>query len=135
MRRRLFARLSLQLSVLLYAGIALCMPIVATADITVTDDRGRQIALSARPERIIALAPFVAELLFAAGAGQKIIGVARYTDFPPEAASLPQIGDASRIDVETREHHGEFGTETHGNTSDSSVANSIAPQTHTAWSG
>ncbi len=74
--------------------------IINAAQLTATDDRGTQIALPDRPARIVALAPSVTELLFAAGAGEKIVGVARYSDFPAAAARIAQVGDASRIDLE-----------------------------------
>lgn len=54
----------------------------------------------AAPARVIALAPHLAELVFAAGAGDRLAGVTAYTDYPPEAVALPQIGDAFRVDME-----------------------------------
>jgi len=50
--------------------------------------------------RIATLSPHLAELVYEAGAGAKLVGVAEYSDFPPEVASLPRIGDAFRIDEE-----------------------------------
>ena len=50
--------------------------------------------------RIVTLAPNLAELVFAAGAGDKLVGVSAYSDYPPEAASLPLIGDAFTVDQE-----------------------------------
>ncbi len=70
------------------------------AAIAVTDDRGKPVMLSAPAQRIIALAPFVTELAYAAGAGDKLVGVARFSDYPQAAKNIPQIGDASRIDLE-----------------------------------
>ncbi|MBI1964810.1 MAG: cobalamin-binding protein [Betaproteobacteria bacterium] len=72
----------------------------AAQPITVTDDRGKAVALAAPAQRIVTLAPSLAELAFAAGAGEKLVGVARYTDFPPAARGIPQIGDAARVDFE-----------------------------------
>ena len=43
-------------------------------------------------ERIISLAPSLTELLFAAGAGSKMVGVVDYSDYPPQAKTLPIIG-------------------------------------------
>lgn len=70
------------------------------AAIAVTDDRSKPVMLSAPAQRIIALAPFVTELAYAAGAGDKLVGVARFSDYPQAAKNIPQIGDASRIDLE-----------------------------------
>lgn len=50
--------------------------------------------------RIVTLAPHLAELVFAAGAGEGLVGVSAYTDYPPEAAALPQVGDAFGVDQE-----------------------------------
>ena len=58
----------------------------------VTDDTGGEIELTTPPQRIITLAPELAELLFAFGCGQKIVGVSQFTNYPPEAAKLPIIG-------------------------------------------
>ncbi|MGH7934782.1 MAG: ABC transporter substrate-binding protein [Candidatus Binataceae bacterium] len=44
------------------------------------------------PPRIVSLAPSVTETLFALGAGKEVIGVSRYTDYPPQAAKLPEVG-------------------------------------------
>ncbi|WP_405231626.1 cobalamin-binding protein [Lentisalinibacter salinarum] len=52
------------------------------------------------PARVVTLAPHLAELVFAAGAGERLAGVTAYTDYPPAAASLPRIGDAFRVDME-----------------------------------
>jgi iron complex transport system substrate-binding protein len=50
--------------------------------------------------RIITLAPHLTELVFAAGAGDRLVGVVEYSDYPPEARVLPRIGDAFRFDYE-----------------------------------
>jgi iron complex transport system substrate-binding protein len=51
-------------------------------------------------QRIISLSPHLAELVFAVGAGDRLIGVSAYTDFPEAAASLPVVGDAFMLDLE-----------------------------------
>ncbi|HUO45100.1 MAG TPA: cobalamin-binding protein [Burkholderiales bacterium] len=70
------------------------------AAVAVNDDRGRRIALDAPAQRIVTLAPALTELVYAAGAGDRLIAVARFSDYPPTATALQQIGDASRIDIE-----------------------------------
>ena len=70
------------------------------AAITGTDDRGKTVTLPAPAQRIVALAPSITELAFAAGAGNRLVGVARYSDYPAAAKGIPQVGDASRIDLE-----------------------------------
>jgi ABC-type hemin transport system substrate-binding protein len=44
--------------------------------------------------RFISLAPHLTEIMFAAGAGKSLIGVVRYSDYPPAATQIPLIGDA-----------------------------------------
>ncbi|HEX9685392.1 MAG TPA: cobalamin-binding protein [Burkholderiales bacterium] len=68
--------------------------------VSVVDDRGRKITLAAPAQRVVALAPSLAELAFAAGAGGQLVGVARFSDFPPAAREIPQVGDAARVDYE-----------------------------------
>ena len=46
------------------------------------------------------LAPHLTELVFAAGAGHRLIATVDYSDFPEAASGLPRIGDAFRLDIE-----------------------------------
>lgn len=50
--------------------------------------------------RIVTLSPHLAELVFAIGAGDLVVGVSAFTDYPEEAAQLPVIGDAFNVDHE-----------------------------------
>jgi iron complex transport system substrate-binding protein len=50
--------------------------------------------------RVISLAPHLTELAFAAGGGERLVGVVDWSDYPPEASKLPSIGDAFRFDLE-----------------------------------
>lgn len=50
--------------------------------------------------RIVALAPNLAELVFSAGAGDMLVGVSAYSDYPPAVEALPLVGDAFTIDQE-----------------------------------
>ena len=73
---------------------------VPAASARLQDDRGVAVAVPSKPSRIIALAPSLAEIAYAAGAGPQLIAGVRFTDYPEAAARLPQVGDASRLDVE-----------------------------------
>jgi iron complex transport system substrate-binding protein len=79
-----------------------CLPIPAAGaqPVAVTDDRGREVKLARPAQRIVTLAPSLTELAFAAGAGGRLVGVARYSDTPREARAIPQVGDAVRVDFE-----------------------------------
>ena len=86
-----------------YALIILLWVSAAQADDTVislTQADGTVLILPAPAERIITLAPNLAELVFAAGAGDKLQAVVEYSKFPPKVQRLPRVGDAFRIDLE-----------------------------------
>lgn len=68
--------------------------------IEVVDDAGRSVRLSAPAQRIVSLAPHITELLFAAGAGDRVVGVSQFSDHPPEVAALPQVGGGAGLDLE-----------------------------------
>ena len=72
----------------------------AHAAITVRDDDGNAVTLARPAQRILALAPHVTELLFAAGGGEKIAGVVSYSDYPEAAKKIPQVGDNRQYDME-----------------------------------
>lgn len=64
------------------------------------DDEGTLVALDSAAERIISLAPSLTELLFAAGAGTRIVGVVEFSDYPEAAQSLPIVGRHDLLDME-----------------------------------
>ena len=68
--------------------------------LALTDDTGRVIRLNRPAARIVALSPSITELVFEAGAGSKLVGVTRYSDYPDSARSIPEVGDASNLDLE-----------------------------------
>ena len=70
------------------------------AEIRVIDDSGQAIVLKQPARRIISLAPHVTELLFATGAGERIVGTTRYSDYPAAALNIPRIGDSFAVDSE-----------------------------------
>ncbi|MBI2345445.1 MAG: ABC transporter substrate-binding protein [Deltaproteobacteria bacterium] len=54
----------------------------------------------ASPQRIVSLKPNITEILFAIGAGDRIVGVTTWCNFPPEAAALPKVADYIAPNVE-----------------------------------
>ena len=68
--------------------------------IEVRDDEGSLVQLDANAQRIISLAPSLTELLYAAGAGDKLVGVVEYSDYPIAAKALPIIGRYDMLDME-----------------------------------
>lgn len=68
-------------------------PPATAAGVTIRDDWGRTITLPRSPQRIVSLAPSVTEVLFAVGAGERVVGVTAWCNYPPAAAALPKVGD------------------------------------------
>ncbi|HEY3314691.1 MAG TPA: cobalamin-binding protein [Bacillota bacterium] len=68
--------------------------LVAPKATAVADDAGRQVELKGRPERIISMAPSNAEILFALGLGDRVVGVSNYDNYPAEAGKREKVGDA-----------------------------------------
>ena len=60
--------------------------VVAEFPVTVGD-----LTLEVRPERIVSLSPTATEMLFAVGAGDQVIAVDNYSNFPAEAAELEKV--------------------------------------------
>jgi len=54
----------------------------------------------AAPQRIISLKPNITEILFALGAGDRVVGVTKYCDYPKEVKKLPKVADYTRPFVE-----------------------------------
>lgn len=70
---------------------------------TIIDGTGREVTLATKPERIISLLPSNTEILFAVGAGDQVVGVTSYCNYPPEASSRDQVGGITvqSISIET----------------------------------
>ena len=84
----------------LLAGLLLCASVAGAAAQSVSDDSGHTLTLPATPTRIISLAPGATEMLFAAGAGQRVIATVQYADEPAAAKQVPRIGDVVAVDME-----------------------------------
>ena len=70
------------------------------APVAAIDATGERIELAAPAKRIVSLAPHATELLFAAGAGDRVVGAISPADAPPQASLLPRVGDAAALDLE-----------------------------------
>ena len=58
------------------------------------------VVAQAPPQRIISLIPSTTEMLFAMGAGPRVIGVGNFDRYPPEALTRPKVGGLIDPDVE-----------------------------------
>lgn len=68
--------------------------------VSLEDFAGRTVTLSAPARRIVTLAPHSAENLFSAGAGDRLVGVVEFSNYPPAAAGLPLVGSYNAYSVE-----------------------------------
>ncbi|MBI2781718.1 MAG: ABC transporter substrate-binding protein [Chloroflexi bacterium] len=69
--------------------------------VTITDDEGTDVTIKAEPHKIVSLTPATTEILFAIGAGGRVVGkVEDVANFPKEAASIPIVATFSKVDVE-----------------------------------
>jgi len=73
----------------------------ATTMRTVTDDLGNDIKIPLKIERAVSLAPNLTEDVFAVGAGDRLVGVTTYCDFPEQAKNIQKIGDTLNPNIET----------------------------------
>lgn len=74
--------------------------VLATLCLTACAETPKPEPQSAVYARIVSLAPSLTELVYAAGAGDTLVGVSAYSDYPPAALELPIIGDAFTVDQE-----------------------------------
>lgn len=64
------------------------------------DQLGRTVSVPEHPQRVIALAPSITEIIFALGRQSCLVGVTRYSDYPPETAAIPRVGVYVQPDLE-----------------------------------
>jgi iron complex transport system substrate-binding protein len=92
MKKTIAVTLSLILAVLLIAGCAAPGNTGQTGAITLQDGLGREVVLSSAAQRIVSLSPSVTETLFAVGAGEQVVGRDSFSNYPPEAGSIQDVG-------------------------------------------
>lgn len=95
-----FRVLAQRFLIILFIPFGLVAAQTSSASISLAQANGEALILPGPAMRIITLAPNLAELVFAAGAGDRLKAVVEYSSFPAQVAQLPRIGDAFRIDLE-----------------------------------
>ena len=80
--------------------MAFALSATAAAAISVVDDAGKTVTIQNPAKRILSLAPHLTELLFAAGAGDAIVGTVEYSDYPVAAKRIPRVGSHNSLDLE-----------------------------------
>jgi iron complex transport system substrate-binding protein len=66
----------------------------------VTDDLGRKVVIPVNIERVVSLAPNLTENIFAVGAGEKLVGVTTFCNYPPEAEKIAKVSDTQTPNME-----------------------------------
>ena len=67
---------------------------------TVTDDLGRTVNVPVKIDRAISLAPSLTEMIFAVGAGDTLVGVTSYCNYPEQAKAIEKVGDTMTPNIE-----------------------------------
>ena len=77
-------------------------PSAATSyPLTLVDDEGKSVEIPSEPQKIVSLTPATTEILFAIGAGDRVIAkVEDVANYPPDAAEIPVVGTFNGVDVE-----------------------------------
>jgi iron complex transport system substrate-binding protein len=80
---------------------AMVLTLPAAADSrSVTDLLGRKLEVPRNPQRVVALAPSITEIVYALGQQRRLKGVTRFSDYPEAAKQLPRVGSYVHLDVE-----------------------------------
>jgi iron complex transport system substrate-binding protein len=85
---------------LLLISLLLSVTTLVFAAISVVDDDGNTINLSAPAQRIISLAPHATELLVVIDAGDRLVGTVEHSDFPAAAQRIRRVGGYNALDLE-----------------------------------
>ncbi|MBV1878969.1 MAG: cobalamin-binding protein [Pseudomonadales bacterium] len=89
--------------VILFAFLCMLLSVNANSSAagnTVIDAIGNEFSYTIPARRIISLTPHITELVYAAGAGAQLVGVVAYSDYPPQAQSIRQIGSFNKVSLE-----------------------------------
>jgi len=68
--------------------------------LTITDDRGINVTLEKSPQRIVSLLPSLTETVCELGQCGRLVGVDRYSNFPQQVRTLPQVGGGIDPNIE-----------------------------------
>ncbi len=82
-----------------FAAYVVAAAVAASAHaLQASDDRGVTVSLVRPAQRIVSLAPHLAEIAFAAGAGAKLVGVSSFSRHPAETQRLPVVASHGRVE-------------------------------------
>ncbi|MBK6510542.1 MAG: cobalamin-binding protein [Haliea sp.] len=86
---------------LVWLVVASSAVVAADPEIQVEDSLGRKLVLSQPAMRVVSLAPHLTEVVFAAGAGDQLVGAVAYSDYPKAAQAVPRVGSYDNVSVES----------------------------------
>lgn len=70
------------------------------ASLRLVDARGVEVVLDKPAGRIVSLAPHITEIVYAAGAGEQLVGAVSYSDYPEAAKDVPRVGSYDNVNYE-----------------------------------
>ena len=82
------------------AFVCLCIPALGEGSLRLTDMLGRKVEMSGPANRIVVMMPSDCEILYAIGAGDKIVGRGTYCDYPEEVLSVADVNSGGETNVE-----------------------------------
>ena len=86
---------------LVWLVVASSAVVAADPEIQLEDSLGRKLVLSQPAMRVVSLAPHLTEVVFAAGAGDQLVGAVAYSDYPEAAQAVPRVGSYDNVSVES----------------------------------
>ncbi len=87
-------------------GVTACSPESPTSDTQtansreVVDEAGRKITVPAKIDRLVSLAPNLTEVVYAVGAGDRLVGNTTFCDYPEAAKNVAKVGDTLQPSIE-----------------------------------
>jgi iron complex transport system substrate-binding protein len=101
----IFKRLSVCRPRQTLVGLIIAMGIIlgrvsAPLCVTFKDSLGREVSLKGEPQRIVSLAPSITEILYFLSLGDRVVGVTKFSYYPPEAKLKPKVGSYIDLNVE-----------------------------------
>ena len=87
-RRKFALGILATFALLMPPGLAQANQPASAFPLTITDDAGVTSTFAASPQRIVTLNPGLTEITFALGAGNRLVAVDTFSDYPPEAKNV-----------------------------------------------
>jgi iron complex transport system substrate-binding protein len=81
-------------------GLALIAAAAVAQPIAVRDDRGLEQRFATPPQRVVTMLPSLTEIAWVLGAGPRLVGVDRFSNWPADIARLPHLGGLEDAQIE-----------------------------------